>query len=188
MDRSVSRILSPRFAEASRDGRPSIWDRDCSRPRASYQSCSCTGQGFPRRHSHGCPAWALTPRFQPYLAQGSPSTPSFDRLKTPLRTSPSLTLGFGRCVFCCTFPGLEAIGLSSVTRKKTHLLCSRSPLATVHFLAVAGRGVFGLSSPALFYGGSGRPTDRACPIGPSKNSIKKPFCQYSLGYRPAYIV
>ena len=47
----------------------------CARPvrdfgRATLDSApirACSGRGLPRRRSPGCRAWALTPRFQPYL-------------------------------------------------------------------------------------------------------------------------
>ena len=152
--RPVSRILSsPDTRERIPDnGRPSIWDRRCRRPLASYQTCSCTRQGFPRRRSRGCPAWALTPRFQPYPARGN--------LSVPLEASPPLALGFGRCVFCFTFPRLGADrDFSSFLGEMPVKPYSRSSLATTCFLGVAARGVSGLSSPALFLR-QGRPSGR----------------------------
>ena len=42
---------------------------------------ACSGRGLPRRRSPGCRAWALTPRFHPYLCSpgGEPSAVSFLR-------------------------------------------------------------------------------------------------------------
>lgn len=87
------------------------------------KSCSCTGEGFPRRLSRGGPAWALTPRFQPYLPRIAAETrPSCD--------------GFRRCIFCCTFPGLGASRVfSSLAHPRNGSIpCSRPPLAALHFL------------------------------------------------------
>ena len=53
---------------------------------------ACSGRGLPRRRSPGCRAWALTPRFHPYLCLRSVSS-----------QSPSLN-GHRRCIFCGAFP------------------------------------------------------------------------------------
>ncbi len=122
---------------------------------ASYQSCSCTGQGLPRRRSHGCLACALTARFQPYLVA---ETSFAKRLR--------------RCIFCCTFPRLGRQILFSIPEKNPHHLLP----AAVSGCPLPGRfrpGVFGLSSPSR---SPKRPSGRPCitPILAQKSQIVNP--------------
>ena len=82
---------------------------------ASYQTCSCTGQGFPRRLSRG---QILEPegsclrrrRGSSLTRRGARSRVSsyltISTLPPSALRPPIQPCGLGRCIFCCTFPGL----------------------------------------------------------------------------------
>lgn len=93
----------------------------------------------PDRVFHGaplgaCPAWALTPRFQPYLAAACAAILALAGSGGVF--SVALSLGLGN----------QAVARHLRSRANARSSCSRSPLATIRFLRLR-EGVFGLSSP-----------------------------------------
>lgn len=156
--RSVSRILSPSFAPcgASEDGRPSIWDRSCLRTRARYQICACTGQGLPRRRSHGCPGRALTSVVSPL-----PRSRRNPRPKPRRHSHRDVVRGEGCGGLLSVALSLGfAIRVLSRYPRECSIDFARPPLAAVHdSTTLARRRVFGLSSTRV---NARRPSDRPC--------------------------
>ena len=74
---ALTRTLAPHELIASASG---------GSPSTSAPIRVCSQKGLPRRRSPGCRAWALTPRFHPYLCELNESA------------------SHRRCNFCCAFP------------------------------------------------------------------------------------
>ena len=121
------------------------------------------------RH-RACPAWALTP-FVGLRRGGSGRCSGLPRFQ-PYPDRPS-----GRCVFCCTVPGLVHPALSRDPRKYLDALlpvafrdCRRSCIR---------KKVFGLSSPTDRRGD--HPTSGISTLYAQKNTIiSRPMCQRTL--------
>jgi hypothetical protein len=82
---TLTRALAPLPARASRGVRAGERFGRVTLYSAPIRACS--RKGLPRRRSPGCRAWALTPRFHPYLCERGRGPPRHRR-----------------CNFCCAFP------------------------------------------------------------------------------------
>ena len=96
-DHSSRRRIAAPLVRSTRTPAPALRPRSRTGRPCGVPIRVCSGRGLPRRRSPGCRAWALTPRFHPYLCPAAeaarPSAVWFlrrfpsSRLGSPLTTS-----------------------------------------------------------------------------------------------------